>query len=60
MNDTYPDNFRIALETRVRARGVNVILNDYVDEANPLEASTIITRGGKTIRADCIVRTFLS
>ncbi|KAF4605649.1 hypothetical protein EYR40_004437 [Pleurotus pulmonarius] len=56
MNDTYPDNFRIALETCVRARGVNVILNDYVDEANPLEASTIITRGGKTIRADCILK----
>ena len=56
LNDAYPEKFRVDLERRVRAFGIDLILNDAVDTA-PGVASGVTTQGGKTLPdADLIVR----
>jgi NADH dehydrogenase FAD-containing subunit len=55
LNNTYPDKFRNALERSIRARGVDIILNDYVDNIPDSGVSRVTTRSGKTIAADLVV-----
>ncbi|KAJ7492432.1 FAD/NAD-P-binding domain-containing protein [Mycena latifolia] len=57
MNSTYPDRFRNNIENDLRARGVNIILNDHVDEFPPPGALTVKTRNGNMIDADLVVPT---
>jgi NADH dehydrogenase FAD-containing subunit len=57
MNNTYPDKFRKRLEKDFRARGVDFIFNDYIDDFE--QTGTITTRNGKQIGADLVVRTCL-
>ncbi|KAF8167610.1 FAD/NAD(P)-binding domain-containing protein [Crassisporium funariophilum] len=55
LNKVYPNKFRKALESKVRALGIDVILNDFVDDlTTPAE---ITTRSGKTIKADLVLST---
>nr|GAT61059.1 FAD/NAD(P)-binding domain-containing protein [Mycena chlorophos] len=56
LNDTYTDRFRKSLDASLRVRGVNLILNDYVDEI-PTDGSAVRTRNGHTIEADLVVAT---
>ncbi|KAJ6480571.1 FAD/NAD(P)-binding domain-containing protein [Mycena vitilis] len=46
MNATYPARFRDGLERKLRARGINVIFNDHVDEIPPPGLTTIRRRKG--------------
>ncbi|KAJ6580717.1 FAD/NAD(P)-binding domain-containing protein [Mycena capillaripes] len=57
MNATYPARFREGLERGLRARGVNIILEDYVDGIPPPGPVTIRTRKGQEIDADLVIST---
>ncbi|KAJ7038797.1 FAD/NAD(P)-binding domain-containing protein [Mycena alexandri] len=56
-NATYPKKFRNGLEKSLRARGIDLILNDYVDEIPPPGPATITTRNGSRLEADLVVPT---
>ena len=59
LNAAYPDRFRLDLERRVRAFGIDLVLNDAV-EKTPGRVSGVTTREGKTITdADLLVRSIL-
>ena len=58
LNGTYPDKFRKNVEKRVRARGIDVVLDDRV-ELFPEAGDTLDleTRGGKMLEdVDLVVR----
>ena len=55
LNGTYPEAFRKDVESRIKNRGIDVILDDYVDNLSQSE-STISTRAGKQIACDLLVR----
>ncbi|KAM6495084.1 hypothetical protein JOM56_009707 [Amanita muscaria] len=60
LNNAYPDKLRTRLENRVRAMGIDIIFNDYVDqlELGPISNGTgIKTRYDKEIPADYAVST---
>ncbi|KAJ7110023.1 FAD/NAD(P)-binding domain-containing protein [Mycena epipterygia] len=57
MNSTYPSGFRKALEKDLRARGINLILNDYVDEIPAPGPVSLQTRNGKEINVDLVIST---
>ncbi|KAF7339304.1 FAD/NAD(P)-binding domain-containing protein [Mycena sanguinolenta] len=57
LNPTYPVGFRKGLEKSIRARGINIILSDYVDEIPAPGPASITTRNGKEITADLFVST---
>lgn len=58
LNDTYPDKFRLRAERAVRARGVDVICEDRVDDLTPPSEGKIMTRKGKVVECDLIVCLF--
>lgn len=55
LNSGYPDKFRKAAKDALQARGVDVILDDFVDIIPPSGATEVKTRSGKTIKADLCV-----
>ncbi|KAF8667838.1 hypothetical protein AX14_006285, partial [Amanita brunnescens Koide BX004] len=58
LNAAYPDKYRRRAEKGVRARGVELILNDYIDtfEVGPISHGTgIKTRKGVEVEADLVV-----
>ncbi|KAK2464741.1 hypothetical protein APHAL10511_003159 [Amanita phalloides] len=58
LNAAYPDKFRERVESRTRAYGVDIILNDYIDtfEVGHITAGTgIRTRKGREVQADLAV-----
>jgi apoptosis-inducing factor 2 len=57
LNDTYPLKYRTALETSVRARGVELVLGDRVDNFPSSPSTPIITKNGRTINADLVLQT---
>lgn len=56
LNDAYPKYFRKDVAKGLRNRGVEIVLNDWVDELEPSESGVIKTRNGKRIIADLVVR----
>ncbi|KAF7311070.1 FAD/NAD(P)-binding domain-containing protein [Mycena chlorophos] len=56
VNETYPARFRKSLDKSLHARGVNIILNDFVDEF-PADGQPVKTRKGNVIDADLVVAT---
>ncbi|KAJ6520017.1 FAD/NAD(P)-binding domain-containing protein [Mycena sanguinolenta] len=57
LNPAYPAGFRKGVEKSIRARGVKLILNDFVDEIPAPGPASITTRKGKQITADLFVAT---
>ncbi|KAF9043095.1 FAD/NAD-P-binding domain-containing protein [Panaeolus papilionaceus] len=55
LNDAYPKYFRRDVAKDVRKRGVDLILNDWVDDMTICDASTIETRNGRKLIADLVV-----
>ena len=58
LNDTYPAKFRAAQAAGLTARGVQLILGDYVDDL-PAPGATpagVTTRNGRKLNADLVVR----
>ncbi|KAJ7070851.1 FAD/NAD(P)-binding domain-containing protein [Mycena amicta] len=56
LNSTYSQSFRKGLEKGLHARGVNIILGDFVDEI-PSDGSPVKTRKGNVIEADLVIPT---
>ncbi|KAJ7164387.1 FAD/NAD(P)-binding domain-containing protein [Mycena filopes] len=58
LNATYPAKFRTNLAKSLEARGINILLEDFIDEI-PLPGSTtsVTTRKGSVIGADLVVPT---
>jgi glycine/D-amino acid oxidase-like deaminating enzyme len=54
-NKTYPDKFRKALDASLRARGVDIIYNDFVDDIPADGVIGVTTRNGRMIDADLVV-----
>ncbi|KAJ7786514.1 FAD/NAD(P)-binding domain-containing protein [Mycena metata] len=57
LNSTYPTAFRTGLQKSLEARGINVLLGDYVDEIPAPGSTTVKTRKGSVIDADLVVPT---
>ncbi|KAJ7446462.1 FAD/NAD(P)-binding domain-containing protein [Mycena galericulata] len=57
VNSTYSASFRKGLEKALHARGVNIILDDYVDEIPAPGSATVKTRKGNVIEADLVIPT---
>ncbi|KAF5379373.1 hypothetical protein D9615_006582 [Tricholomella constricta] len=58
LNDTYPDKPRKAAETSLRARGVQLVLGEFVDFAETAEVEGLSTRNGTELKnADFVVQT---
>ena len=55
LNSTYPTKFRKAFESRLKARGVDIIYNDYIENIPSGPVTSITTKKGKTIETDLIV-----
>ncbi|RDB27682.1 Apoptosis-inducing factor B [Hypsizygus marmoreus] len=57
LNPSYPDKVRKSAEKSIRARGVEVILDDFVDVSETKEVEGVTTRGGKELKsADLVVQ----
>ncbi|KAF8154819.1 hypothetical protein B0H34DRAFT_660708 [Crassisporium funariophilum] len=56
MNAVYPLRWREDISRRLHKRGVNLIVDDYVDTFEPKDGQ-ITTRKGKSITADLVVAT---
>jgi len=52
-NDTYPDKFRKKLEKDIRARGVELVFEDFID--NLEQSGPIVTRKGAQVDGDLII-----
>jgi NADH dehydrogenase FAD-containing subunit len=57
LNPAYPARFRKGMEKSVRARGVKIILDDFVDEIPAPGPASIKTRKGELLDADFVVPT---
>ncbi|KAF8178480.1 hypothetical protein BJ912DRAFT_664608 [Pholiota molesta] len=55
LNDAYPNCFRKDVAKGLRSRGIEIVLNDWVDELEPSESGVIKTRNGKRIIADLVI-----
>ena len=55
LNKTYPDKFRYAMEQSLRSRGIEILLEEYIDSIPENGASHVTTRSGKKISADLVV-----
>lgn len=58
LNEAYPDSFRKTVARNIRKRDVNLILDDRVDDLSISDAGVIITRGGRRLIADLVVRSY--
>ena len=57
LNSVYPDKWRKDIERRARARNINLILGDSVEDLSSENVNGITTSSGKTIPdADLVVR----
>jgi len=57
LNGTYPAKFRKDIEARIRKRGIELVLDDYIDVIPPPGAGSVTTRKGKVLPADLVVPT---
>ena len=58
LNATYPDKYRQRVEKGIRARGVDIILNDYIDTfdvGSITKGTGVKTRKGVEVEADLVV-----
>ena len=55
LNDTYPDSFRRGMESKLRARKVDIILGEYVDQFPPSGSGELVFRSGEKLNAGLVV-----
>ena len=58
MNDAYPEKWRKTVTKRVQKGGVQLVLEDQIDDVVPSQDGTVKTRKGKKITADLVVRLY--
>jgi len=57
VNKTYPNKFRKALDKSLKARGVEIVYNDFVDDVPAEGVVGVTTRNGRKLDADVVVLT---
>lgn len=57
LNKAYPDKFRLALDRGLKARGVEIIYNDFIDDIPAEGVVGVATRNGNKLDADLVVST---
>jgi len=55
INAAYPDKFRRAVASSLKARGVELILGDYLDVIPAEGVTEVVTRNGRKLKGDLIV-----
>jgi hypothetical protein len=58
LNGAYPEKWRKTLTKRVQKGGVQLVLDDQIDDVVPGQDGTVKTRKGKKITADLVVRSY--
>ncbi|KAL1676316.1 hypothetical protein EV122DRAFT_291979 [Schizophyllum commune] len=58
LNSTYPTKFRKAFESRLKARGVEIVYNDYIENIPSGPITSVTTKKGKTIETDLVIPAF--
>lgn len=56
LNNAYPEKYRRRVERDARARGVDIVLEDRLDDMTPSSEGTVTTRDGKVLPGNLIVR----
>lgn len=56
----YPGRFRRAVESSLRARGIELVLDDYMDEIPSSGVGGVRTRKGRTLKSGLIVSAIIS
>ena len=59
LNNVYPDRFRKDIERRWKARGIELIFNDRIDQLPSNLTGTVTTTKGKSIVSDLFVSLWL-
>jgi len=57
LNKTYPDKYRLGLAKGLKARGVDIIYNDFIHNIPAEGIVGVTTRNGKNLDADLVVLT---
>ncbi|KAF9647860.1 FAD/NAD(P)-binding domain-containing protein [Thelephora ganbajun] len=57
LNSTYPDRFRKFVQSQMRARGIDLILGEYVDQFPPSGSGELVFRSGRKINAGVVAVT---
>jgi NADH dehydrogenase FAD-containing subunit len=55
LNKTYPDKYRLGLAKGLKARGVDIIYNDFIHNIPAEGIVGVTTRNGKNLDADLVV-----
>ena len=55
LNKTYSDGFRRSIESKLRARDINIVLGEYADQLPPSGSGEIVFRSGEKINAGLVV-----
>lgn len=55
LNKTYPDKYRLAFAKALKARGVDIIYNDFIHNIPAEGVVGVTTRNGKYLDADLVV-----
>ena len=57
LNDQFPDKFRELVHKKLEARGIELVLGDYVATFPENDRGEVTFRSGKKLQADLVVRT---
>lgn len=60
LNEQFPDKFRRLVNQKLQARGIELVLGDYVAKFPETCGGEVIFRSGKKLRADLVVGTSLA
>ena len=60
LNDQFPDKFRKLVNQKLEARGIELVLGDYVATFPENDGGEVAFRSGKKLQADLVVRTLSS
>lgn len=55
LNDTYSDKFRRTMESKLRARKIDIILGEYADQFPPSGSGELVFRSGEKLNAGLVV-----
>jgi len=55
LNETYPAKYRNRVKAGVAARGIDLVLNEYVEEFPPSGSGELVFRSGKKLSAGLVV-----
>ena len=55
LNATYSDKFRRSIESKLRARDIDIILGEYVDQFPPSGSGELVFRSGEKLNAGLVV-----